>query len=103
MTGPRVEVLCRSDHADQLRTVLLRHTTTLGVREQTVTRYSIQRRVETIETKYGPVRIKLANLPDGSVKIAPEHDDCSDRAVEHGVSVSEVWMAALQAFRQDYS
>lgn len=98
-----VEVLCRKDQADKLRLLLLRHSTTLGVRGYTVTRYSINRRVETIQTQYGPVRIKVADMPDDSVRIAPEHDDCLDRAVEHGVSVSEVWMAAQQAFRQNKS
>ncbi len=89
-----VEVLCRSDQADGLRTMLLRHTTTLGVREHAVTRYSIDRRVETVQTKYGSVRVKVATLPDGSIKVAPEYDDCAARALEHAVSVSDVWIAA---------
>ena len=95
-----VEVLCRSDQADGLRTVLLRHTTTLGVREHAVTRYSIDRRVETVQTKYGSVRVKVATLPDGSIKVAPEYDDCAARALEHGVSVSDVWIAGQQAFSE---
>jgi len=95
-----VEVLCRSDQADGLRTMLLRHTTTLGVREHAVTRYSIDRRVETVQTKYGSVRVKVATLPDGSIKVAPEYDDCAARALEHAVSVSDVWIAGQQAFSE---
>jgi len=95
-----IEVLCQKDRADELRTLLLKQTTTLGVREHDVTRYSLERRVETVQTKYGPVRIKVAALPDGSIKAAPEHDDCAARAVEHSVAVSDVWVAAQHSFDQ---
>ncbi|MHB8630013.1 MAG: nickel pincer cofactor biosynthesis protein LarC [Aggregatilineales bacterium] len=95
-----VEVLCRELHSDSLRDLLLQHTTTLGVRQYTVTRYSLDRHSETVQTIYGPVRIKVANLPDGSQKAAPEHDDCVLCAHEYGVSVREVWLATMQKFNQ---
>jgi uncharacterized protein (TIGR00299 family) protein len=94
-----VEVLCRAPQAAELRGLILRHTTTLGVREYNVTRYRVDRRIETAQTRYGPVRVKIGQLPDGSVKFAPEHDDCLARAAEHQVSVREVWAAALESFR----
>lgn len=95
-----IEVLCRVAHVAALREILLRDTTTLGVRTYTVTRYSLDRRIETVETVYGSVRIKVANLPDGKEKAAPEHDDCVARAREHGVSVREVWSEAIQTYNQ---
>ncbi len=97
--GVIVEVLCRSEDAAKLRDLLFRHSTTLGVRETEVTRHSLPRRIETIETAYGSVRMKVATLPDGSSKAAPEHDDCLTRATERGASVGEVWLAAVQAFK----
>jgi uncharacterized protein (DUF111 family) len=92
-----VEVLCRAPQANKLRWLLLRRTTTLGVREYAVTRYCVDRRFETVQTRYGPVHVKISELPDGNVKAAPEHDDCVARASEHQVSVREVWTAAMQA------
>ena len=99
--GTIVEILCRSEDAAKLRDVLLRHSTTLGVRETEVTRHSLPRRVETIETVYGSVRIKVATLPDGTIKVSPEHEDCVARASERGVSVADVWLAASRAFKSD--
>ena len=96
--GTVVDVLCRAEDVETIRTSLLRHTTTLGLRQTSVTRYSLDRRVEAIETPYGRVRVKIAKLPDGTVKASPEHDDCIARATEHDVPVSEVWLAAAQAF-----
>ncbi len=92
-----VEVLCKPFHADTLMDLLFQHTTTLGVRQQSVSRYSLARRFSSVETPYGPVRVKIATLPDGSERIAPEHDDCAARAAEHGVSIREVWLAAFSA------
>ena len=91
-----VEVLCSSAAAPALRAILLRHTTTLGIRQQTVERYSVARRIETVDTPFGTVRVKIGHLPDGTLKAAPEHDDCVARATERGVSVREVWLAALR-------
>ena len=93
----QVEVLCRNTDIDPLRALLFRHTTTLGVRESTFTRYALPRYHETITTRYGDVRIKFARLPDGNLKYAPEHDDCVARAQEHHVSVRDVWLAAVHA------
>ena len=92
-----IEVLCKSDDSAALRGILLRHTTTLGVREYQVSRYSVERHNETVQTPYGPVRIKVGKLPDGTVRVGPEHDDCALRASEHRVSIREVWLAAIEA------
>jgi uncharacterized protein (TIGR00299 family) protein len=94
--GTVVEVLFRTESAATIRDALLRHSTTLGVRETGVTRYSLARHVETVQTVYGAVKMKVARLPDGSVKASPEHDDCVARAGEYGVSVGDVWLAAIQ-------
>ena len=71
-----------------------------GLRETVVTRYSLPRHAETVQTVYGAVRMKVATLPDGAVKASPEHDDCVARAAEHGVSLGDVWQAAMQAYRR---
>ena len=97
--GNMVEVLCQPIDADKLRELLLRHTSTLGVRETSVTRQSLTREIQTVQTQYGPVRVKVATLPDGSRKASPEHDDCAGRAAENGVAISVVWQAAVSSFR----
>lgn len=92
-----IEVLCPPQQARHLRDLLLRHTTTLGVREHAVTRHALPRHRETVQTRYGPVQVKFAQLPDGTTKFSPEHDDCVRLANENNVSVREVWLAAIQA------
>ncbi|MGZ5437176.1 MAG: nickel pincer cofactor biosynthesis protein LarC [Pyrinomonadaceae bacterium] len=96
--GTLVEVLCVAETAASLRDVLLVQTTTLGVRETLVARYSLPREIQTVETRYGEIRVKVARLPDGSSKGSPEHDDCVARAEENGVSIREVWLEAFSKF-----
>jgi pyridinium-3,5-bisthiocarboxylic acid mononucleotide nickel chelatase len=97
-----IEVLCQPSDADNLRALLLRHTSTLGVRETSVARHSLPREIQTVQTEYGPVRMKVATLPDGSKKAAPEHDDCAARAAENHVTISAVWLAAVSSFRASH-
>lgn len=96
--GTLVEVLCAAETTASLRDVLLVQTTTLGVRETPVTRYSLPREMQTVETRYGEIRVKVARLPNGSSKGSPEHDDCVARAEENGVSIREVWLEAFSKF-----
>lgn len=92
-----LRVLCRPAEADKLTTILFTETSTLGVRQQTVQRQSLARSVHTVETPFGPVRVKVARWGDGRVKAAPEYDDCRRLAESRGVPLREVYRAAEQA------
>jgi uncharacterized protein (DUF111 family) len=59
--------------------------------------------MQTVKTRYGEIKVKVARLPDGSLKSSPEHDDCVARAEEHGVAIADVWLAATLAFNPDQS
>jgi uncharacterized protein (TIGR00299 family) protein len=93
--GQRLEVLCRESDREPLTTIILNETTTIGVRWFPVQRTVLPRKIETVETKFGPVRLKCVTLPDGSTRRTPEFEDCRERAQAAGVSVQEVMQAAL--------
>ena len=90
-----ISVLCRPADMEALETILFRETSTLGVRRQPVERRCLERTSETVETIYGPVRVKVALLPDGSAKRAPEYEDCKQAAQAHHVPLRVVYEAAL--------
>jgi uncharacterized protein (DUF111 family) len=77
----------------------LSETTTLGVRSRPVERIELDREQVTVETAYGPVRVKLGRLAGELLSAHPEHDDCLARAEERGVPLKEVMAAALAAWR----
>lgn len=89
-----LRVLCRPDDVQTMTAILFAETTTLGVREQTVARHALPRVIEHVDTPYGPVHVKVAELPDGTTKRAPEYEDCRRLAAQHSVPLREVYRAA---------
>lgn len=92
-----IHVLAEPLTAPDLRLLLLRETTTLGVREEKVSRWSLPREIRRVATPWGEVRFKVARLPDGSEKGTPEFEDCRRLAEEHQVPLREVYQAAIQS------
>jgi len=90
-----ISVLCRPADAQAVESILFRETNTLGVRRQPVERHCLERTSETVDTLYGAVRVKVARLPDGSSKRAPEYEDCKQAAQTHNVPLRVVYEAAL--------
>jgi uncharacterized protein (DUF111 family) len=66
--------MCHKEETETLAKLLLRHTTTLGVRVSSLKRYTLNREMTIQQTKYGPVRIKTS-VGDGTKKIKPEYED----------------------------
>ena len=95
-----LRVLCRSTDADMLMAILFAETSTLGVRQQTVLRHCLARSSQTVETPFGPVRVKVASWGEGQVKAAPEYEECRRLAESSGVPLREVYNAAVQAAAQ---
>jgi len=78
-------------------TVMLRETTSLGVRRSEVSRIERPRRMEEVETRFGRIPVKVAEGPFGAPGRKPEFDACAEAARVHGVSVREVLEAAAVA------
>ena len=76
------------------------HTTTLGVRRHVLDRTTLQRRHETVETLYGPIRVKIGRSGQADLNAAPEFADCAAAAAAHAVAVKEVIQAAMDAYRR---
>jgi uncharacterized protein (TIGR00299 family) protein len=87
--GIRVEFLCDPAHSQAIAETLLTETGSLGVRWQTTQRTKLQRRIETVDTPWGPIRVKVATAPAGDRAI-PEYDDCRNAASKHHVPLIEV-------------
>jgi pyridinium-3,5-bisthiocarboxylic acid mononucleotide nickel chelatase len=74
-----------------LEQVLLEHSTTLGVRMTPVERTKAGRRVESVTTRWGEVRVKLKILDGRVIDAAPEYVDCLEITREHGVPIRLVY------------
>jgi hypothetical protein len=93
----QVSVIAPLDLADRLAMLLLRETTTLGVRMSRWNRLKAERRQEEVETPLGMVRVKLKLLGSRVLSVSPEYEDCARLAQAQGLPLQEVF-ARLDAF-----
>ncbi len=87
--GVMLTCICREEKRDELLRCIFKHTTTLGVREYGCDRYSLTRSVETVQTRYGPVRVKSAE-GFGVKRSKAEYDDLARLALENGLTLAEI-------------
>lgn len=95
--GVRVEVLCTPDTADQLQELLLRESTTIGVRRSAVQRHALPRAFQEVTVDGQMIGLKTVTLPDGSTRTKPEYDDVRRAAAATGRPAAEIAAAALDA------
>ena len=81
--------------------VILRETSSLGCRAYPVTKYHLERRMETVETPWGTVPVKMALSGDRILRRVPEFEACADLARKAGVPVRDVLAAAGGVFDED--
>ena len=100
--GILLSVICLPDDADRLAEVMMKHTSTLGIRRQDLSRYVLNRSEETIRTVYGDVRLKHASGM-GVTRIKPEYDDIALLAKNNNVPLRTIREAVEKAYRSSHS
>ena len=87
--GILLTILCKQKDKEMLVRQIFKHTTTLGIRENTFNRYTLQRRTETVQTPYGPVHRKISS-GYGVERSKPEYEDLAEIARNEGISLRQV-------------
>jgi len=96
--GAVLTVLSKPEDADRLSKLIFAETTTLGVRRREEMRQVLARRWETVETPWGPVRIKIASMNGTISNYAPEYEDCRAVAEKHHVPLRTVMQEAMRKY-----
>jgi uncharacterized protein (DUF111 family) len=86
-----VSALCPVARRRAVVDALVENSTTLGVREIPVERTKASRRIETVTTRWGEIRVKLRGWDGRVIDVAPEYDDCARMARDAEVPFREVW------------
>jgi uncharacterized protein (TIGR00299 family) protein len=81
--------MCVPDKGEAMSTLMLRDTTTQGVRKIAADRWKLRYKIEETPTPWGPVRVKTAFMGDSPLRRTPEYDDLKRLAKEQGISMSE--------------
>ena len=96
--GVLLSAIGRSENVQSLVDVMVRESTTLGVRISETRRVSLPRSAGVVDTNFGQIRTKVARRGDGSSTMTPEYDDCKKAAREHNVPLSMVYSEVQRAW-----
>jgi len=94
-----LSVLVRADRAAAVRTEVFRHTSTIGLREQTIGKTELDRAMRTVDVDGFVVHVKIALHEGRVVNAQPEYDDVARAAASSGRPVKEVLADAVAASR----
>lgn len=89
----RLSVIARPEDRERLAEIVFAETSTLGLRVSEAERRVRERRIETVETRYGAVRIKVSDngiTGTGGTGFAPEYDDCRKLAAATGTPLKTI-------------
>lgn len=89
--GTLLQLLCSKDRVEQMKDILFRETTTLGVRYYPLTVHRLERTFEKVSTEWGEVTVKRGMQDGQDVQWAPEFEDCRQIAEKHGIPLKRVY------------
>jgi pyridinium-3,5-bisthiocarboxylic acid mononucleotide nickel chelatase len=98
--GLLVTLLAERTNVSRLIDLILRETTTIGVRTHEVRRKTLDREFLPVETPFGEVRMKISRMNGSILNAAPEYDDCQRIAAERGIPLKQVMAAASLEFQK---
>jgi len=94
-----LSVLVPPTGEDSAVATIFRETTSLGVRRQSLERWTCERRFRTVATPWGAVQAKEQWWNGELLGTAPEYEDCARLAREHGVPLRAVFAAVEEVLR----
>ena len=97
--GVILSAIVEPGDSQRLSELILRETTTIGVRRTEAERVERPRRIVEVPTRFGNVPVKIAEGPYGPAQFKPEFDACVRLAEEHQIPVREIITEALMRAR----
>jgi uncharacterized protein (TIGR00299 family) protein len=94
-----LSVIADAAREEEIAGLLLRETTTLGVRVLPLRRHEAERQIEQIETPVGEARVKVKRLDGRVVAVSPEYEDCRRIAAERRLPIADVYRLVEGAAR----
>jgi pyridinium-3,5-bisthiocarboxylic acid mononucleotide nickel chelatase len=99
--GVLLTVLCPEGDADRFSELILRETTSFGVRRHIAERRKLKREFVTVHTRYGEVTVKVGRLDGRVVQAAPEYASCQKIAAGAKVPIKDIYAEAVKAYESN--
>ena len=86
----QLNILCDLDEKEKFIDLILRETSSLGVRVQRIRRYEVKREIVEVETSLGKIKTKIKYVKGKMYSIKPEFEDLKRLAFENGSSINNI-------------
>ncbi len=97
--GNILKILTAKETSEKIINLIFAETTTSGLRINTVKRRILERELVSVDTQYGPVRVKIHRINGKAATVSPEYEDCRATASRHGVPLKKIYTeAAARAY-----
>ncbi|MDQ0219555.1 nickel pincer cofactor biosynthesis protein LarC [Peribacillus cavernae] len=97
--GTLITVLSKAENEKQLEELLLRETSTFGIRRAEWSRRALSRKFKKVESPYGDITVKIGYEGETIYQISPEYEEVKQAANLHHVSILEVYSYVQHAGR----
>ncbi len=98
--GTLLHVIAKPEDREKLARIVLSETSTIGLRYYPVGRLTLARSSAVVKTRYGNIRMKIVEQPDGRSRAAPEYDDLKRVAETRKIPLKRVHDEILKSFRR---
>ena len=88
--GICIQAIVYPKHKNLLREVWFNYSTTIGIRENKISRWILPRRTMSHKTKFGTVNVKQVMRPNGQNSIKIEHKDLTRITLNTGIPIEEI-------------
>jgi len=94
----QVSIICSPDATFKIADLLLKETTSIGLRWRYENRLKSVRQMDKVETVYGTIRVKIARAGGAIINVSPEYEDCRKAAIQCGVPLKTIMEVVRSKF-----
>ena len=95
-----VRVIAKPSDREKLAKILFRETSTIGLRYYPVNRMILKRTSKKLKTRFGLVKVKIVEEPDGTKRATPEYDDLRRIAAAKKIPLKVLYEEILKSFHE---
>lgn len=86
----KICILCKEEDLEKFIEILIKETSTFGIRYNKFNRIKLKRKFKKIQTPYGEISVKLGYFEDKLIKVTPEYEDCKKIAINNELSLNQL-------------
>ncbi|MGH7771828.1 MAG: nickel pincer cofactor biosynthesis protein LarC [Candidatus Binatia bacterium] len=97
--GTLLRIIAEPPLREKLAQIIFQETSTIGLRYYPVKRVILKRRLSTVKTRFGTVKLKVIEEPDGTKRATPEYEDLRRIAQAKKIPLKTLYDEVLRSFK----